>query len=189
MKKIYCYVDESGQDTKGDLFVVSVVLTQKERDEFQKQLEKLEKNSGKGKLKWSRAKLEAKLTYLNLVLSFFKNKKGLLFSVFRDTTDYDLATIMSISKAIYFGKPKERYKALIYVDALSKTKRMRYGSELRKLGIHTGKVQGVTKEANNPMIRLADSIAGWTRDVLEGEKGEVKKLFDKAIKNKTLVQV
>ena len=32
MKKLYCYVDESGQDTKGGFFVVSIVVLEKERD-------------------------------------------------------------------------------------------------------------------------------------------------------------
>ncbi len=36
IKKLYCYVDESGQDTKGDIFVVSVVVTDDNRDEIVK---------------------------------------------------------------------------------------------------------------------------------------------------------
>lgn len=171
------------------MFVVSIILTEKARDEFRSQLELLENNSGKGKLKWSRAKTELKLSYLNLILTGFKGKKNLLFSVYRETKDYDLASIITISKAVHFDVPKGKYKMLIYIDALSKTKRLKYGSELRKLGIHASKVRGVSKEENNPMIRLADSIAGWVRDVLEGEKGEVKALFEKAVNDKTLVQV
>ena len=31
MQKLYCYVDETGQNTEGDLFVVSIVLTEKEK--------------------------------------------------------------------------------------------------------------------------------------------------------------
>lgn len=33
-QKLYCYVDENGQDTKGDIFIVSIVVTGKERDEL-----------------------------------------------------------------------------------------------------------------------------------------------------------
>ena len=64
-----------------------------------------------------------------------------------------------------------------------------YGSDLRKLGISTGKVQGLAKEVSSPAIRLADSIAGWIRDVMEGEKGELKSLFERASRNKTIVEV
>jgi hypothetical protein len=28
MRKLYCYVDESGQDTEGKIFVVSIVITE-----------------------------------------------------------------------------------------------------------------------------------------------------------------
>ena len=42
MQKVYCHVDESGQDTEGKLFIVSVVITDTNKDESQKQLEKIE---------------------------------------------------------------------------------------------------------------------------------------------------
>ncbi len=44
MAKYYCYVDESGQDTKGKVFVVSGVFSQFSRDEIK---ELIEKNGGK----------------------------------------------------------------------------------------------------------------------------------------------
>jgi hypothetical protein len=31
-EKLYCYVDETGQDTRGDLYIVSVVVADDERD-------------------------------------------------------------------------------------------------------------------------------------------------------------
>ena len=51
MQKLYCYVDETGQDTKGKLFIISIVLTERERDELEKRIEEIEQKSGKGKLK------------------------------------------------------------------------------------------------------------------------------------------
>ena len=49
MQKLYCYVDETVQDTKGKLFIVSVIVTEGEREQLARQLEEIEKNSGKGK--------------------------------------------------------------------------------------------------------------------------------------------
>jgi hypothetical protein len=47
-RKFYCYVDESGQDTSGQLFVVSVIVTGREaRDQLERGLEQLEQSSGK----------------------------------------------------------------------------------------------------------------------------------------------
>jgi len=52
IKKLYCYVDETGQDTKGALFVVSVIIAQKDRDEIVKLLENIERETGKKRTKW-----------------------------------------------------------------------------------------------------------------------------------------
>ncbi len=53
-KRIDLYVDESGQDTKGKLFVVAVVAVENS-DEFRQHCESFEKSSGKGKVKWRSA--------------------------------------------------------------------------------------------------------------------------------------
>ena len=50
-QKIYCYVDETGQDTLGELFIVSVVVNSADRDALVAVLEKIERTSGKGKVK------------------------------------------------------------------------------------------------------------------------------------------
>jgi len=46
-QKLYCYVDESGQDTRGKLFVVSVVVAAEDRGISLEQLEKIEDETGK----------------------------------------------------------------------------------------------------------------------------------------------
>lgn len=45
--KRYFYVDESGQDTKGELFVVAVVITDSELDLWRSECEAIEKQSKK----------------------------------------------------------------------------------------------------------------------------------------------
>jgi hypothetical protein len=45
--KLYAYVDESGQDTGGRLFVVGVVVTGTQRDAVFQQLEALEQRRAK----------------------------------------------------------------------------------------------------------------------------------------------
>lgn len=47
MQKLYCYVDESGQDTKGEIFVVGIVILEQERERMEKELESIETISGK----------------------------------------------------------------------------------------------------------------------------------------------
>ena len=187
--KLYCYVDENGQDTEGRIFIVSVVLTSNKRDALLRICEKLEKESGKGKFKWGKAQHKFRLEYLRRVFTNRSFKEVLRYSVFHNTHDYDLATIMGIAKAVNWKKPTQSYTTLVYIDGRGKTKRHKYGSELRKLGVFTHKVQGVAKDENSPLTRLADAIAGFVRDVEDGEKGETRKLFEKAIKSDALVEV
>ena len=187
-QKLYCYVDESGQDTKGDVFIVSVVVTGKERDELLTLCEEIEEKSGKQKDKWGKAKHKRRLDYIKQIFSNKIFKEKLRYSVYHEQPTYDLATITAIAKAVHFKEPDE-YTTLIYVDGLSKNKRQEYGSELRKLGVSTRKVQGVNKDENNALIRLADAVAGFVRDVLDGEKGEIQDLFKKAVKNGSLVEI
>jgi hypothetical protein len=48
MQKLYCYTDETGQDTKGKLFLVSVVITEKElKDKIEHTLLSIERKTGK----------------------------------------------------------------------------------------------------------------------------------------------
>ena len=53
--KLYCFVDESGQDTKGELFLVAVILHDtNDLLLLEDKLELIEKNTGKNKLKWKK---------------------------------------------------------------------------------------------------------------------------------------
>ena len=50
MDKLYCYVDESGQDTGGRIFVVAIVGRGENRDKLLDLCEQLEKVSGKRRI-------------------------------------------------------------------------------------------------------------------------------------------
>lgn len=190
MTKLYCYVDETGQDTGGKIFIVSVVVTENGRDELLKLLEVFEKKSGKGNRKWHKSKHPARVEYLRQVLRHGQFRGRLRYSVFRNVGDYDMATVVAIAKGINVRKPRGKYTTIIYVDALRKPKRHEYGRELRKLGIPTRKVQGVARDESNALIRLADAIAGFVRDVVRGEADqEMKALFERAKRRGVLIEV
>ena len=63
MQKLYCYVDETGQDTQGNLFIVSVVIAEDERVRLLKQLEQIEKSTRKGRRKWMKTREEQQFQY------------------------------------------------------------------------------------------------------------------------------
>ena len=141
MHKLYCYVDESGQDTGGRIFVVAIVVTDENRDKLLELCEQLEKVSGKRRDKWGRAKHERRMQYLRNIFADDRFKEALCYSVYHQTIDYDTATIDAITKTVSWRKPTTKYTTLIYIDGLSKTKRREYGARLRRLGLPVRQVR------------------------------------------------
>jgi len=106
IKKIYCYVDESGQDTKGRIFVVSLVVVDQDRDKILNLCEQSEKISGKRKDKWGEAKHKRRMRYLRYIFADDRFRECLRYVVFQRTRDYDTATIAAIASAINWKKPR-----------------------------------------------------------------------------------
>src|SRR6266567_990291 len=146
--KLFCYVDENGQDTKGRIFIVSVIVVEKERDNLLDFCELCERESKKKGTKWRKAGYMERLEYLRRAFSDSRLKGNIRYSVFRQRKDYDLATIVGIARAVNWQKPIQDYTVAVYVDGLTKVKRREYSRELRELGITTHKVQGVMKDEN-----------------------------------------
>ena len=186
--RLNLYVDESGQDTRGLLFIVAVVAVEKS-DELSRLCESFERTSGKGKKKWSGARKDKRLAYLRAAISGAASLKAILFySVFRVTTDYDEATIAGIKKLVRRLSPFN-FKVYVYVDGLGKKKCSRYKTCLRKRGYPVEKVSGIRKDENDPLIRLADAVAGASRDLLERGDSELGEIFSQAKERGTLVEL
>lgn len=168
-KKLYCYVDETGQDTKGKLFIVVAIVVENERDDLINKLEKAEKQTKKWKKKWFKTKKEIQSKYIELVLSSSIIKKIVYYQTFHQSAAYQDLTCLVVAKAInrYLEIKKiKNYKASVFVDGLSKKLENRISKILRDLGVKIRKVRGVRDEAN-AIIRLADSVAGMVREIDE----------------------
>jgi hypothetical protein len=168
MQKLYCYVDETGQDTEGAFFLVALVLTSKERDDLRKLLLRAEADSRKGKLKWKKATRQQKSAYIRAVLNAAAFQGKLFYSQFSGTTAYLDCIIDSIARGVV-QKAQTSYKASIFIDGLGKHERRIVAVQLRRRGIHIEKVRGLRDEVDE-FIRLADALAGFMRDWLEGER-------------------
>src|SRR5437870_6330850 len=118
VKRLFCYVDESGQDTRGELFVVSLVVADHERDALALICEQIERQSGKGRVKWSKARHKERLAYLQQVLRLPQLEGRLYFGVYRDTLDYLSATIRTIAAAIEVASESAEAQATIRIDGL-----------------------------------------------------------------------
>lgn len=188
-KKLYCYVDETGQDTKGRIFIVSIIVTAEFQEEMANFINKIEVSSGKNKFKWGRSGSRQRLNFIKEILSQNKIKFRAYYSIYKNTSEYKNSTILTIAKSIHALINFKKYTFNVYVDGLSKKDEKYFGSQLHHLDIHTKKIKGVKKDENNPMIRLADSICGFIRDVIEEENKEYRIIFNEAVKKEKLVEV
>ena len=189
MQKLYCYVDETGQETVGAIFIVSIVVIDKEKDQLLKLCEQLETLSGKHKDKWGATKHDRRMRYLRHIFADDRFKGKLRYSLFRHTREYDASSVEAIAKAVLWDKPVKSYTSIIYVDGLSKTKRRDYAVALRRFGIPIRKVMGVAKDESNAFTRLADSIAGFVGDASIGRFKEITELCDRVKHDEILIEV
>lgn len=185
MQKLYCYVDESGQDTLAQpgrkiVFVVAVAVFSDNRDELEKASMEYEKESGKTK-KWNSTRRINRMSYLRLVFGDKRFRKALCVSVSRpiEHPDYDARTILGIAKAIAWKQPSPPYTAEVYVDGITQAKQAEYATELRKAGVRVRRVHRARDESY-ALIRLADAVAGFVREVVEGEDKETVALLERA---------
>ena len=67
-QKLYCYVDETGQDSGSSFFVVVAVVSVEDRDELRQGLAEIEQAAWTGHRKWHKSRPARRLRYLDLVL-------------------------------------------------------------------------------------------------------------------------
>lgn len=164
-RKYYCYVDETGQDTKGKFFLVSVVLIGAKPKEYLKsRLLKLEDRSGKKSLKWNGSSFEARTDYLNGLLEIKELYRCLRFCYFKNSLDYSYLKACAIARTLQ-GATGE-CKVTVLMHGLLKKKEQRIIPQvLRRSKIRFSKIRGLKKD--DCFIRLADSLAGFLRDYVE----------------------
>lgn len=198
MLKLFCYVDESGQDTfaqpdRDKIFIVGVVTLTGDQDEFWRLCESYESASKKGIFKWSKAQHQTRMRFLRLIFADDRFEGALRYSIFHSITkkQFQEATILTIARAIKstnVGEVKTRNPE-IYVDGLSKENRRKWGAALKGQGISGHTMHGIPKDENHPLIRLADTIAGFVRDCVEINSEEFRTLELRGKESGTLIEV
>lgn len=165
MRKLYCYVDETGQDTAGRFFAVSVLVTKAEREKLLKKLEDIEKRSGKGNIKWHKSKRRHREKYLEEITQVTELHHSLFVATYHDSKNYLVHTADAIIKSL---RRKRGDRAIIYVDALKDAEQQKLKRQLRPSVMIPTKVRGVKREENNTFIRLVDAVCGLVRDAEDG---------------------
>ena len=129
-ERFYAYLDESGQETEGRIFIVGAVVVGSDRDALLGQLEAIEALSRKGHLKWHRARPACRQAYLHELVHLDRLQGCLFVSVFHDTRRYHEATAVAAARAIRL-KARDRYKVTVLVDGLQRTQRRAFAQALR----------------------------------------------------------
>ena len=180
-------MDESGQDTRGRLFVVSVVVTDEEREALRQVCERVEQETGKGRVKWIEAPYRRRLAYIQRMLKEPLAKGALCFALYASTKDYSRLTIESIAQSLR-RSDESAFEATVLIDGLPRSQERVVGLQLRRMGIPVRKVRGVKKDENEALIRLADAVCGLSRAAFEGQT-EMRELFERGVKNGLLRDV
>jgi len=168
MQKLYAYADETGQETAGGFFLVAVVILNDEREQGRELLKRTEYPSGKGKKKWTRATRKQRRLYIQTVIERPEFRGKLFYARFRNTTEYLSCVIQAIARALTMASSGQRYEATVWIDGLGKKEQHKVATGLRELHVRVKKVRGLRDELDE-FIRLADAIAGFVRDSLEGQ--------------------
>jgi hypothetical protein len=192
--RLYCYVDESGQDTatrprQERIFIVAVAIFEDKRDDIDELCEKIERESGKGRRKWNSCNTESRLTYWRMVLADDRFKHTLCFTKTQaaERPDFDARTILSIAKAVQWRNPEPDYSSDIYVDGISESKQSEYARELRAIGVHVRRIHRARDEGY-ALIRLADALAGLARAASEGDK-DARHMLQQALRRGVVAEL
>ena len=169
MQKLYCYVDETGQDTQGKLFSVccTIIVRFERLIQFEELILGIERISRK-KSKWQKTDKYVKQAFLKTLLAHTPSLKNHIYiQHFFNIKAFTEATTEAISRSIIVSG-NQHFPAIVYIDGLPKKLTPTVAVLLRRRGIATEKVKGL-KDEQSPLIRLSDAIAGFVRDYLEGE--------------------
>ncbi|MBI4769086.1 MAG: DUF3800 domain-containing protein [Chloroflexi bacterium] len=179
-RRLYCYVDESGLDSRSQVFVVAVIIAGEERDRLRELCEHAERESGKGRVKWSWAGRDRRMAYLRGLLAdrLLQGKIGL--QIHQRPGDSFSLTVATVARALTAMAGSD-YKATILIDGLPPAQERAAGRRLHRMGIRTRKVRGIRDESD-ALIRLADAVCGLVRGAEEAQP-ELRSLLDRTLKS------
>jgi environmental stress-induced protein Ves len=138
--KLYCYIDETGQDTSAQLFIVAVIITDGRRNELSFFLEGIERTSGKHKRKWLKTRQAEREAYFKALLS--NEFPGQIYTqAYNHDGPYQDLEVLTAAQALNLYRRAnniaDNYKVTVAIDGLSKGIALRVGREFRLLGVKT----------------------------------------------------
>jgi len=169
-EKLYCYVDETGQDARASIFVVVAIIAAGEQEDIRRACMEAEHTAGTGHRKWHKSRAARRLRYIETVVERKICCGDVFFGTFEKPLPYFFPFIEVIEQAIK-ARVVGAYAARVYVDGIDRQKAQELTNALRARGISLELVKG-RRDESEPLIRLADMWAGCIRGALAGSKKE-----------------
>lgn len=185
-QKIYCFVDETGQDAGSKIFIVVAVIVKGSPEVIRLSLLKLERQLKIGNKKWHKLRHKDRVNFIRNFLQEKPNHLQIYFGRFKKPSPYFFPTFEVIQKSLGFYS-QEPIEAIIYVDGQDSISAKKMTNALRSKKLHLNLVKGLKDEAE-VLIRLADRWAGCLRLAFL-EDGECKILVTRAKKISLLREI
>lgn len=166
-RHLYAFVDETGQDTGGELFIDAVVIAEQDVDAMRQACQRIERENEKGAWKWHRVSSTRQAAYARRVMNDTTFCDRLFFSVHRGSRDYFSRTMDTIGCALEAFDADDA-KVTVVIDGLPPAHEQQVSHALHRRGVHTRKVRGA-RDASEPLIRLADALCGLVRAARDGD--------------------
>ncbi|SPE32386.1 conserved hypothetical protein [Candidatus Sulfopaludibacter sp. SbA6] len=169
-QKLYCYVDETGQDSASTVFVVVAVVSERDQEKLRQALTDIERIAGTGNRKWHKSRSARRLRYLELALERNLGAEDVFFGSYPKLLPYFFPLIEVLEHAIK-RKAGPSYTAKIFVDGIDHKKAAELTNALRLRGMSLEMVKS-RRDESEPIIRLADMWAGCVRAAIFGRLEE-----------------
>ena len=116
-QKLYCYVDETGQDTASEVFIVVAVLSDRNQENLRDALIEIEELAGVRYGKWHNSKPARRVRYIELALDRRLGQEDVFFGSYPKPLPYLLPMIEVLERAIK-AKAAPSYTARVFVDGI-----------------------------------------------------------------------
>jgi len=186
MQKLYCYVDETGQDAGSKLFIVAAVIVTANINAVRERLEKLEKETGINIVKWHKAAYQYRIRFIEEFLRQDNTDLRIYFLTVKKPVFYWLPTVEILQRSIP-PNSSSGMQAIVCVDGLDKISAKKITNALRTKILKIKLAKGVRDESE-ACIRLADRWVGCIRMALAGNE-QCKILVNRAEKRDVLKEV
>ena len=175
-KKLYCYVDETGQDARSNIFILVAIIANENPTHISEELRHLEIALKLYNTKWHKSSHPLRIRFIQEFISKYNFDLSLYFMLINKPVIYHLSIIEILCRAITEENDPDA-QAIIFIDGLDKLSGKKITAALRTRNFKIKLVKGVRDESE-PLIRLADRWAGCIRMAISGNEQCRNLVFD-----------